>query len=154
MPVAEKQKSSMIRIERIKVEKTYPLRKEILRKGMTLTHKMPGDEDKDSLHLGLFYNEELVCVGSFMKNRKEDFSGLQYQLRGMATSEKEQGRGFGKLLMKDAELILEKEGVEVVWCNARTHATGFYKKLGYKIVGEVFEVPQVGPHFVMFKRIG
>ena len=54
MRAAEKQKSSMIKIEQIEVEKTFPLRKEILRKGMTLSHKMPGDEDKESLHLGLF----------------------------------------------------------------------------------------------------
>lgn len=143
----------MIRIERIELERTYPLRKEILRKGMTLSHKMPGDEDKESLHIGLFFHEELACIGSFMKNKKEEFSGLQYQLRGMATSEKVQGMGFGKLLMKEAERMLYKDGVEVIWCNARTRATGFYVKLGYKIVGEEFEVPEVGPHVVMFKRI-
>ena len=74
MRVAEKQKSSMIKIKQIEVDQTYPLRKEILRKGMTLSHKMPGDEEKESLHLGLFLDEELSCVGSFMKNKKEIFS--------------------------------------------------------------------------------
>ncbi|WKK67448.1 GNAT family N-acetyltransferase [Lutimonas zeaxanthinifaciens] len=144
----------MIKIKPIEVEKTFPLRKEILRKGMTLSHKMPGDEDKESLHLGLFSDGELACIGSFMKNDKEIFSGVQYQLRGMATSEKAQGKGLGRLLMNKAEQILKKEGVDLIWCNARTSASGFYEKLGYKIVGEAFEVPQVGPHFVMFKRIG
>ncbi|UCE92645.1 MAG: GNAT family N-acetyltransferase [Flavobacteriaceae bacterium] len=144
----------MIRIKRIEVEKTYPLRKDILRKGMTLSHKMPGDEEKESLHLGLYADEELVCVGSFMKNTRKDFSGVQFQLRGMATSEKFQKKGFGKRLMKYAEQILKSEGVDVIWCNARTTATVFYKNLGYQIIGEEFDVPQVGPHFVMFKEIG
>lgn len=143
----------MISIERIGVERTYDLRKEILRKGMTLSHKMPGDEDRESLHLGVFYKEELVCVGSFMKNKKDGFSGVQYQLRGMATSESAQGMGFGKLLMNQAEKLLKQDEVDLIWCNARTGATGFYQKLGYKIVGEEFDVPQVGPHFVMYKKI-
>ncbi|MCA0931679.1 GNAT family N-acetyltransferase [Lutimonas saemankumensis] len=143
----------MIRIERIEVEQTYPLRKEILRKGMTLSHKMPGDEDKSSLHLGLFSDMELVCVCSFMKNSNKEFSGFQYQLRGMATSEKAQGQGHGKLIMNEAEEILEKQGVDLIWCNARTRATGFYEKLGYQKAGNEFHVPQVGPHYVMFKKI-
>ena len=153
MPVAEKQKSSMIRIEPIEVEKTYPLRKEILRKGMTLSHKMPGDEDKESLHLGLFSDKDLVCVCSFMKNNNKDFSGFQYQLRGMATSEKVQGKGLGKIIMNEAERILEKKGVNIIWCNARARATGFYAKLGYRKIGNKFDVPQVGPHYVMYKKI-
>lgn len=143
----------MILIKKIEVDKTYDLRKKILRKGMTLSHKMQGDLSKDSLHLGLYDNDELVCIGSFMKNNREDFSGVQYQLRGMATAQNSQGKGLGLLLMKEAELILKKQGVDLIWCNARTTATGFYEKLGYQIIGSEFEVPEVGPHYVMYKKI-
>lgn len=143
----------MTRIKRIAVDKTYDLRKKILRKGMTLSYKMQGDHNKDSLHLGVYHNDELVCIGSFMKQNREGFSGIHYQLRGMATAQSAQGKGFGKLLMEEAELIFKKQGVSLLWCNARTIATGFYKKLGYKILGNEFEVPEVGPHFVMYKKI-
>ena len=64
-----------------------------------------------------------------MKNTRKDFSGVQFQLRGMATSEKFQKKGLGKRLMKYAEQILKSEGVDVIWCNARTTATVFYKNL-------------------------
>jgi len=71
----------------------------------------------------------------------------------MASVKKAQGKGFGKLLLDEAEKTLKNQGVEILWCNARTVALGFYKKLGYQLVGNVFQVEQVGPHFVMFKKL-
>ena len=143
----------MIVITEIKAEDTYPIRKVVLREGMTLSHEMNGDHDAETLHLGLFESGELVCIGSFMKTSKEIFKGSQFQLRGMASVKKAQGKGFGKLLLDEAEKTLKNQGVEILWCNARTVALGFYKKLGYQLVGNVFQVEQVGPHFVMFKKL-
>jgi predicted GNAT family N-acyltransferase len=143
----------MIRISEIKVEDTYSIRKAVLREGMTLSYEMAGDHDDDTLHLGLFYNDHLVCIGSFMKASKSDFKGLQYQLRGMATEKGSQGKGYGKKLLAAAEQILKDKNVDVLWCNARVVATDFYSKLGYQSIGDVFEVDQVGRHFVMFKKL-
>lgn len=143
----------MIVIREIKAEDTYPIRKSILRNGMTLSHEMSGDHEAETLHLGLFQAGELVCVGSFMKASKAIFEGSQFQLRGMASTNNSQGKGFGKLLLTEAEKTLKNQGVEILWCNARTIALGFYKKLGYQIVGDVFQVEQVGPHFLMFKKL-
>jgi GNAT superfamily N-acetyltransferase len=143
----------MIEIKEIKAEDTYPIRKAILREGMTLSHEMNGDHDVETLHLGLFKSGELVCIGSFMKAPKEIFEGSQYQLRGMASAKTAQGKGYGKLLLKEAELQLEQRGINVIWCNARIVALDFYKKLGYKTTGSVFDVDQVGPHYMMFKEL-
>mgnify|MGYP001067867891 CR=1 FL=1 len=99
----------MIRITEIKVEETYPIRKSVLREGMTLSHEMNADHDADTLHLGLFDKEQLVCVGSFMKASNADFKGVQYQLRGMASAKGCQGKGYGKKLLEAAEQLL-KEG--------------------------------------------
>ena len=143
----------MILIREIKAEDTYLIRKSILRKGMTLSHKMKGDHEEDTLHLGLFDAGELVCIGSFMNASKETLTGSQFQLRGMATAEMAQGKGYGKLLLKDAELRLAQGGIGLIWCNARTIALNFYKKMGYETMGNSFEVDQVGPHFLMFKKL-
>ena len=72
---------------------------------MTLSHKMEGDHDSDALHLGVYDRDKLVCIGSFMKAARTDLSGRQYQLRGMATSDGAQGKGYGKLLLQEAEAI-------------------------------------------------
>lgn len=143
----------MTRISKIKAEDTYKLRKAVLRQGMTLSHKMDGDHKVDTVHLGLFESDLLVCIASFMKSSRDDFKGTQYQLRGMGTSKAFQGKGYGTMLMKKAEKLLTSKGAEVIWCNARVNALDFYRKLGYEIRGEVFDVPQVGPHFVMFKKL-
>lgn len=143
----------MIRIEKIKAEDTYSIRKSVLREGMTLSHEMAGDHDDDTLHLGLFDQDELVCIGSFMKASKPGFKGCQYQLRGMASAKGSQGKGYGKKLLLAAEQLLKDKNVDLLWCNARVVALDFYNKLGYRSIGDVFEVDQVGPHFLMFKNL-
>ena len=143
----------MIRIAEIKAEDTYPIRKSVLREGMTLSHIMAGDHDDDTLHLGLFDQDQLVCIGSFMKADKDHFKGLQYQLRGMASAKGSEGKGYGKALLTTAEQILKDRNVDVLWCNARVVAKEFYSKLGYQLIGDVFKVDQVGPHFLMFKNL-
>lgn len=141
----------MIEIKEIPAEATYGIRKSILRKGMSLPHKMAGDEDKDSLHLGVFLKDKIVCVGSFMKSRSQLFQEQdQYQLRGMASDADAQGKGYGKLLLREAEQILKNRSVKMIWCNARVTAIPFYIKLGYHIKGDEFDVPQVGRHMVLY----
>ena len=140
-------------IKEVKAEDTYPLRKAILRDGMSLSHEMKGDHDSDTLHLGLFESNELVCIASFMQASNNLFKGCQFQLRGMASAGSAQGKGFGKLLLKDAENRLRKGGVETLWCNARVIALGFYNKLGYQSEGDIFDVDQVGPHYLMYKKL-
>jgi len=143
----------MIRIIKLKAEDTYSIRKQVLRKNMTLSHKMKGDHDSDVLHLGVYERDKLVCIGSFMKAVRTDLSGRQYQLRGMATSDGAQGKGYGKLLLQEAEAILKNKNIDIIWCNARVVAIDFYRKMGYKVMSDVFEAPQIGPHYVMYKKL-
>jgi hypothetical protein len=63
----------MISIVEIKAEDTYEIRKEILRKNMTLSHEMKGDHDSNALHLGIYECDKLVCIGSFMKAARTSF---------------------------------------------------------------------------------
>ena len=74
-------------------------------------------------------------------------------MRGMATSDSAQGKGYGKLLLQEAEAILKSNDVDIIWCNARLVAIDFYKKMGYQVMSDVFEAPQIGPHYVMYKKL-
>jgi len=144
----------MIEIRSIQAEQTYPIRKEELRKNVSLSHVMAGDEEPDTLHLGIFLSGELVGIVSLMRGTIPFFKDSpQYQIRGMATSGTHQGKGFGKRLLKEAENRLKAKGVEVIWCNARVVALDFYLKMGYAIHGTVFELPEIGPHYKMYKRL-
>ena len=106
---------------------------------------------QSTIHLGLFYKKELVGIATFLKNSHSRFDEKsQYQLRGMAILSEFQGKGFGfQLLFKGEELLKNK--TERIWFNARKIAVNFYKKHGYKIIGNAFEIPNIGTHFVMSK---
>ncbi|MFK7789853.1 MAG: hypothetical protein AB8C95_10235, partial [Phycisphaeraceae bacterium] len=38
-----------------------------------------------------------------------------------------------------------------LWCNARTSASGYYERLCFIQHGDLFEIPDIGPHAVMVR---
>ncbi|AOW19887.1 GNAT family N-acetyltransferase [Urechidicola croceus] len=143
----------MIEIKFVSPEQTYEIRREILRKNIPLTEKIQGDFEDDTFHLGAFSNGILVSVATFMKDNHQYFSGFQFRLRGMATLEKVQGKGLGKQLIFKAEEFLKEKNVSILWCNARVVALKFYQNCGFETIGEEFEIPLIGGHYVMFKEL-
>ncbi len=143
----------MVLVKKITAKDTYFLRKEVLRKGIDLPFEFKGDLDIKTFHLGVYDFEELVCVGTFMKNNIPELKEEQYQLRGMATSLTSRGKGYGKLLLNYATKELEKRGINFLWCNARENALVFYQKNEFKIIGDSFIVNKVGLHYKMYKSI-
>jgi len=143
----------MIEIRKIKAIETYPIRLEVLRKNIPLPYKFEGDLDSETFHLGVFKNDMLIAVSSYMKVKNKNFRGNQYQLRGMATLKGYRGFGAGKLMLQEAFSMLKDYRIDYLWCNARIVAVDFYKKQGFQLYGDEFEVPIVGKHYVMFKKI-
>ncbi len=141
----------MIEIKRIKNSETYPIRLEVLRKGIPLSVIFNGDEDLETIHLGVYKDGKLIAVSSFMKTSNDSLKGKQYQLRGMATLPEFQGKGAGKLMMLKAFELFKELNVNCLWCNARIIALDFYKKLGMETLGAAFELKHIGKHFVMYK---
>lgn len=143
----------MIKVQKVTSEDTYPIRLEVLRKNIPLPYMFNGDFDKETFHLGAFKNNKLIAVSSFMKASNNNFRGNQFQLRGMATLEGVQGLGAGKLMVTKAIDILKTKHIDCLWCNARVAAVDFYKKQGFNIIGELFDIKYVGPHYLMFNEL-
>ncbi|MFC2109258.1 GNAT family N-acetyltransferase [Bacteroidota bacterium] len=143
----------MIEVRIIETKTTYPIRLELLRHNSPISHEFSGDIDEDTFHLGVFFEGDLVSVSTYMKASHQNFKGSQYQLRGMATKEKFQGKGFGKIMIQKAESLLKEKGIEILWCNAREVALKFYQKQGFQLVGELFDIQYAGLHSVMYKKI-
>lgn len=142
-------------IQQITAAETYPIRLPILRPG-----KPPescvfhGDTLKTTIHIGVFSKDILLGVCSLFKTPNPIFSkNAQYQLRGMAILKTHQRQGLGHMLLKYGEELLKKEHIDIVWCNARETAIGFYKKNGYNSYGKPFNIPNVGIHYVMYKTL-
>ncbi|PLT30484.1 GNAT family N-acetyltransferase [Peribacillus deserti] len=142
-------------VKLIRSEDTFSIRHKVLRPNQTIEEcKFPNDEAEHTFHLGVFLDNELISIASFYK---EKHAGLndphQFRLRGMATLPEYRNRQAGSLLIKTAEQVLHNKDADVWWCNARTSASGYYKKLGLKERGGLFEIPGIGPHIVMYKRL-
>ncbi|NLP57949.1 GNAT family N-acetyltransferase [Lutibacter sp. B1] len=143
----------MIKIKQISAEETYPIRLEVLRKNILLPYVFNGDTDNDTFHIGAFEDDKLIAVSSYMKVSNSNFKGNQYQLRGMATLTEYQGLGAGKLMLHKVFSILKTKNIDILWCNARVAALNFYKKQGFVVFGDKFDVPQIGDHYVMYVKL-
>ncbi len=143
----------MVVIKEISAKEAYPIRLEILRKGIDLPVQFTGDFDIETFHLGAFYKSELVGISSYMKSRNSNFNKQQYQLRGMATLPKVRGKGCGKMMLEFAINELESRKATSLWCNAREIALNFYTNLGFDIIGNSFELSLIGRHYELHKEL-
>ncbi|GAA5217665.1 GNAT family N-acetyltransferase [Corallincola platygyrae] len=151
---------SSVVIARIRASHTYPIRSAVLRTGLPIESSVfDGDDAETTRHYGAFLAQadqgssaqagQLALVGivSLYQNGSDALAGSHWQLRAMATLPKVRGLGIGQALVK--HLISASDHPEQVWCNARSHAAGFYQKLGFVTQGAPFEIPGVGPHVQM-----
>lgn len=143
------------KIEQITSEQTLDLRQKILKPFLSKKECVnPEDFLPTTSHFGLLYNDRLISVATiFPEANKELFCGFPYRLRGMATDLNYQGQGFGGALLMSVIDFLKDKRCDLLWCNARIKAFPFYKTNGFQFHGEMFELPDIGPHKVMYKRI-
>jgi predicted GNAT family N-acyltransferase len=118
------------------------------------TASFAGDELPSTKHFGAFRNGQLLCIASLFEANLPDEPGTTaLQLRGMATDSAVQGTGLGRALVIALVDFTRKQDAQLLWCNARVSASGFYGKLGFEIVGAEFHIPDVGPHYRMKLRL-
>ncbi|WP_420345910.1 GNAT family N-acetyltransferase [Pelagibius sp.] len=82
-----------------------------------------------------------------------------WRLLSMATYPELQGSGLGGAVLGFGVAALARRLAErgaasaVVWCQGRSGARRFYERHGFAAVGEEFENPGTGPHFVFWRRV-
>lgn len=131
-------------------EEVLPLRSLVLRNGKPLTEcEFEGDRNYDTFHLGYVENDEIRSIASLMRNDYFPEEGEGYQLRGMATHPGFGGRGYGAALINFAVEYLKEYQTDYLWCNARSSAATFYKKLGFINESPEFDIPGIGFHYEM-----
>ncbi len=143
------------RIEQLKYEQVLPLRQKVLRPLLRPEDCVyPEDKEITTFHVGLYYSDQLISVSTMIYQSAKDLNaGCPYRLRGMATEEKYRGQGYGEKVLQAAIDILLSKRCDLVWCNARLKAFSFYERFGFKYQGELFEIPEIGPHKVMYKQL-
>lgn len=137
----------------ISTQETLPLRKKVLKPFLTEEECVnPGDDLTSTYHLGLFYENKLASISTFIQESHPDFPAkFSYRLRGMATDQAFQGKGLGGILLREGVEFLRSKGCDFLWFNARIKAFSFYEKLGFSYYGPLFDMKDIGAHKVMYK---
>jgi predicted GNAT family N-acyltransferase len=130
---------------------TLPLRAAVLRPGGD-SAAMPGDDDPATLHLAARAADgRIVGVARLSPAAcpwRPD-ARAPWQLRGMATDAVVRGAGAGRALLIEGLAQVTARGGDLVWCDARVTAAGFYERMGFAVVTEPYEKPPIGPHVGM-----
>jgi predicted GNAT family N-acyltransferase len=157
LTVASFHRVPVIAVRRIDVRAARQLRHQLLR-----PHQEPweivldGDDGADTAHLGAFEDDALVGIASVMRESPpwDEDAARAWRLRGMATLPEVRGQGYGGALLERSLAHAVDQGAELAWCTARVPAAAFYRRFGFESVGDVFDVPSIGPHVLMRRRVG
>ena len=152
-----------VSVEALPAHAVRGLRTRVLRPPGTPPVVLPEDERPGTLHVGAFADGVLACVATIypeaMPGTPDAPDGptpaeraTAFRLRGMATDPAHQGRGLGSAVVRRLLAHVAAEGASVLWCNARVSAQGFYERLGFVTEGPEFDIPGIGPHYVMWRR--
>ena len=144
-----------VSISKVDAEKVRPLRHSELRKGQDFsTTSYLKDYEVDTFHMAYISDEKIVTCATFYPEKSTKIkSENAYRLRGMATASNFKRKGYATDLMRGSFKELKEKESDLLWCNARLVAVDFYESLGFKIIGEVFDIEGIGPHYYMYKEI-
>ena len=144
-----------VEIININAEKIRPLRHAELRQGKDFsTTSYLRDNDHATFHLASIVNHQVItCATFYPETTDKKPSKNAYRLRGMATHSNFRRQGCAAELMNRSFKILKQKECDLLWCNARLVAVDFYKSLGFKTIGDLFDIKEIGPHYYMYKKI-
>jgi ribosomal protein S18 acetylase RimI-like enzyme len=146
---------STVTVDEVPAALTYELRRAVLRPdGGEIT--WAGDEDPATFHLAARTpDDRVVGVVRFSPAPCpwRPLAAAPWQLRGMATDPAFRRSGAGRALVVDGLARVAARGGDLVWCDARVGAAGFYERMGFTVVTEEFEKPGIGAHVGMLKDL-
>jgi predicted GNAT family N-acyltransferase len=146
--------ATSLRVEIVEVQDIRPLRARVLRPHQPYTSTLyPHDTDPTTLHLAGYHMQGamVVCASVYREARPKRQTG--WRIRGMATEPDLQGKGLGSIILRWIIHELAARGGGELWCNARVKAVPFYRRNGFALDSEEFEIEGIGPHFVMTRWV-
>jgi len=146
---------SEFEVRAVEAEAVRPLRRALLRPHQRVDELVyPGDHHPGTLHVGAYRHGHLVGIATIiprpMPGRRERRA---WQLRGMAVEHGQRGYGLGGMMLEACVAHAAGRGGRLVWCNARAGSFGFYQRYGFRCDGDPFELPEIGPHYRMYRAI-
>jgi ribosomal protein S18 acetylase RimI-like enzyme len=150
---------------------TWPLRQEVLRPGRPVRDCLfPGEDGPRAASAAALRlvtvadpsgrspgsaERQVLAVGTVVPEAPSWDPGEPdgWRIRGMATAPAERGQGLGSQVLELLLRHVADRGGGLAWCNARTPARHLYQRAGFEGRGEIFELPEIGPHLVMWRTV-
>lgn len=140
-------------VESVVVSTIRPLRHAVLRPGQPPSASAyPQDDDPQTLHLAA-YDDAGAVVGCATYFPEPLDGEPAWRLRGMATAPAARGQGYAGEMLTRGLAELGDRGACLLWCNARTSAAGFYERFDFERRGAEFDLPMLGPHYVLVRTL-
>ena len=138
------------------INKVRKVRREVLyksvAKGLSIYKE---DSSKKTKHFGIEVDSKLICVATIIEKNldlKNDLNGIQ--IRGMATLESHNNKGYGSLLLsKIIEHVKKQKKIDLIWCNARKNSIQFYINNNFTQYGNEFIINDLGIHQILYTKI-
>ncbi|MFI8995047.1 GNAT family N-acetyltransferase [Streptomyces sp. NPDC053542] len=137
-----------IRTKTVPRAEIFDLRWSVLRPGLPAeAARYPEDADPGVFHMAAYDGDTLAACATFFPDPVPGEEAVPaYRFRGMASSPEARGRGFGAAVLRAGIEEAARRGAQLVWCNGRVSARGFYERMGFTTDGETFEIAPSGAH--------
>lgn len=130
---------------------TRPLRQAVLRPALT-PDALAAHEPAGAVAFGVRNDAGTLLATGLVGPDGEDDGRGGWRIRGMATLPVARGQGLGGLVLAALVAHARRAGAQRIWCNARSPALGLYRRAGFAVVSDEFELPDIGPHVVVERR--
>lgn len=132
-----------------------PLRWQVLRPGRPEeSAHYKEDTDSRTFHVACFDACKVIGVATWYPEILDGFDAqTPFRLRGFATDPNYRRMGVGRQVMNASITLLQEKKCDFVWFFAREVAFEFYSSIGFQFHGDLFDIPMVGPHKVMYKYL-
>jgi len=134
---------------------TYELRRALIRPHQRVNEMTwPGDEHIDTLHVGGYRGETLVGIGTIHRQAMPgSVEAEAWRIRGVAVDFGHRGYGLGAMLLNHLIEHATISSGRVIWANTTATSFGFFEHHGFRRRGEPFELPEIGPHYVVYAEL-
>jgi predicted GNAT family N-acyltransferase len=139
----------------VPLEEIFELRRDVLRPGRPReTAAFIEDGHPAVFHIAAYEPDgTLAACATFFPEQLPGEPAHAYRLRGMASAPAVRGQGYGAGVLRAGMDEARARGAELVWCNGRSAARGFYERQGFAAVGEEFQLEPAGPHHVFVAKL-
>ncbi|MDY6764402.1 MAG: GNAT family N-acetyltransferase [Halobacteria archaeon] len=133
-------------------EDAFKIREKVFMEEQDVPEELEWDGyDDESIHFVAYDGEKPVGAARI---RQYGETGKTARVERVSVVESRREEGWGRLIMEKIEEVALNEGFELLTLSSQTHAQGFYEKMGYRTVSDVFEEEGTGiPHVKMVKEI-